>query len=295
MSSYFDFTVERLKDGKRIDIANSWTDCELAVINPYVLKALFWESGECSFPLSSHEKEASIQTIRQFGRKIKMSETEMKEYPYDKTLKRESWNIVDKKKALDWLEKISESESKFDDIALYFSNKEKNKRKKFSEELGCNKFWSSVFFDGFLWKEGAWSLHERLKYDPSFEDGIGFERIGLVSYWNNENENVKQWVLEGNVSDKEDLEIMARHLTSDIENAKRCNESAELAKREVKEILDEFEGDDSEIYKRFKEFCGGADGYYDLEYIDELKAQLDELRLLIHFVGDDGILCWNIQ
>ena len=99
------------------------------------------------------------------------------------------------------------------------------------------------------------------------------------------------------VSTYDDLKLFLRSIEKDLKNAEESrNDSKRLQALLRNELADvpksEFK---SELGKAVKHLMGKEHIVFDNEYIDELKAAIEELKFLIKIVAPNGRIIWNIS
>lgn len=316
MSTYFDFVIERNVDGECIDIANSYVDDNIAVINPYILKRIFNEEPEYTISLNkfSEDKTISSQTFYQFGKKIKHNDRlgfEMKIYYID---------FSDKDDCLMKLNELNHSVRKYNDLCLWFSKERLFENKEIITTLTSYHYISDDFYDansneellnimrkwricidsekeiGLIFDDGIYSLQQHIQYSAHFKERLGFDKISYITYFDNNGKEIKQYSFEGNVSFRKDVELMLSNLNKKITLMEKENELFNATKNNLKEIISKYAYDDSKLKKEIEEFCEDcSENYYDDEYVEESKSSAEELKLVLRFMGENGILIWNIN
>ena len=275
MSSYFDFVIERKNDkNKWVCVGKSYYDDNLDIINPWILKGAFWDAEYSSTVTYDNESELTDESFHMATYKIR---GRCKGEPYI-LYKNENENI------LSFLEKITKSRYRCNDVGLWFNKDYICDNKDFLKQyLDCgttdltkyqdfqNKIDSAVdksdFDDifkeciniysntsdsnssevGIILNESSYELSQYIKYTPNFKD-LKIEHVGIINYTNDKNEIIKQYALNGKISYKDDIERMIFDIDKTIEKMNKTEQAEELAKKFIYDILCEYdEVDDKDI------------------------------------------------
>lgn len=319
MSVYFDFTVERKNnDGKWICVAKSSYD-ELEILNPYILKRVFWDVDFADNLNSFDENELSDETFCKFS--TKSNENEIRGKPI--IIKSSDDLCNGNSSVIDILNSWQHSRKKNNDVCIWLSKDCLVKHKDFlngilgfdcgsiteivniekrlksstslDEIISLLNMANNVLYDndknliGFISRASVYSTLENIKYNPSFRE-LDIKKVSLLEY-----EGVKQYELRGRVSYGKDIESLIADIDKRIENLKNVKKAEEIAKKYISDILLDYEDDSStELYKRLSEYSKESEEYDD-DYFNDLINEKDELRLLLRFIGENGRLIWNIE
>lgn len=123
-------------------------------------------------------------------------------------------------------------------------------------------------------------------------------RYGLVQYQDDTGKTVRQYTLgDAKISTKEDLARLAKEVEDSISNAEKANSVDNLVKDRIRDFLDDAKDSDleTELGQKLAEYTDDTESTFTDDYIEDCKVQLEELRVLIRLVGDNGRLIWNID
>ena len=281
MSSYLDISIERFKDGKWVNLLNCSSSEELETVNLYKLRDTF---VDCEYYDSYATTEnISEESIHNFATKIRRDgyfgniQKGSKLWPYDKQCRSTSSaasNAISELKALS-----EDSRFKFCDITVLLKNK--------TFEYGT-----------------PYAAMQDLKYNPELKDLAQEVANGCViyvnRYFNDQNEEVYQFQIPSNtyISTYKNLKAFEHELENELAQVEETrsdkNRLRSLLISEIAELSPEdLKGPLGKIVKRITKNRDWSD--YSKEYIDSLKDSLDELRFLIHLVGENGRIIWNIS
>lgn len=281
MSSYLDISIERqLKDGKWINLLNCSYDEELMTVDLYKLRDAF---QDCNYYESFATKEnISEESLNNFAVKIRKNscfnsiQKGSKLWPYDK---KPFETLVNTTNVLDELEHLANTNGlKFRDITVYLKD----------EKLEYDTPYAAL---------------QDLKYNSKYS-GISFDNrvIGIINYCDADGNSIDQFRLPENtyISTYKNLRTFEQKLVDEIEQIKQTqndeNRLSRLLAEEVSELdPKDMKGPLGDIVKRIIKNSDTESDFYTKEYTDSLKDSLDELRFLIHLVGENGRIIWSIS
>lgn len=279
MSSYLDISIERqLKDGEWVNLLNCSYDEELMTVDLYKLRDTF---QDCDYYENFATKEnISEESLNNFAVKIRKNgyfnsiQKGSKLWPYDK---KPFETLVNTTNVLDELEHLASTNGlKFRDITVYLND----------EKLEYDTPYVAL---------------QDLKYNPKYAN-VNFDNkvIGIKNYCDADGNSIDQFQLPENIyiSTYKNLRVFEQKLADEIEQIKQTqndeNRLSRLLAEEVSELdPKDMKGPLGKIVKRIIKNRDWSD--YSKEYIDSLKDSLDELRFLIHLVGENGRIIWNIS
>lgn len=281
MSSYLDISIERqLKDGEWVNLLNCSYDEELMTVDLYKLRDAF---QDCDYYESFATKEnISEESLNNFAVKIRKNscfnsiQKGSKLWPYDK---KPFETLVNTTNILDELERLANTNGlKFRDIIVYLKD----------EKLEYDTPYAAL---------------QDLKYNSKYS-GISFDNrvIGIINYCDADGNSIDQFRLPENtyISTYKNLRAFEQKLVDEIEQIKQTqndeNRLSRLLAEEVSELdPKDMKGPLGDIVKHIIKNNDTESDFYTKEYTDSLKDSLDELRFLIHLVGENGRIIWNIS
>ena len=281
MSSYLDISIERqLKDGEWVNLLNCSYDEELMTVDLYKLRDAF---QDCDYYESFATKEnISEESLNNFAVKIRKNscfnsiQKGSKLWPYDK---KPFETLVNTTNVLDELEHLANTNGlKFRDIMVYLND----------EKLEYDTPYVAL---------------QDLKYNSKYS-GINFDNkiIGIKNYCDADGNSIDQFQLPENIyiSTYKNLRAFEQKLANEIEQIKQTqndeNRLSRLLAEEVSELdPKDIKGPLGDIVKRIIKNNDTGSDFYTKEYIDSLEDSLNELRFLIHLVGENGRIIWGIS
>lgn len=281
MSSYLDISIERqLKDGEWVNLLNCSYDEEFMTVDLYKLRDAF---QDCDYYESFATKEnISEESLNNFAVKIRKNscfnsiQKGSKLWPYDK---KPFETLVNTTNVLDELEHLANTNGlKFRDIIVYLKD----------EKLEYDTPYAAL---------------QDLKYNSKYS-GISFDNrvIGIINYCDADGNSIDQFQLPENtyISTYKNLRTFEQKLVDEIEQIKQTqndeNRLSRLLAEEVSELdPKDMKGPLGDIVKRIIKNNDTESDFYTKEYTDSLKDSLDELRFLIHLVGENGRIIWSIS
>ena len=281
MSSYLDISIERqLKDGEWVNLLNCSYNDEYKTVDLYKLRDVFRDC-DCYESLATKEN-ISEESLNNFAVKIQRNscfnsiQKGSKLWPYDK---KPFETLVNTTNALDVLERLANtSRLKFRDITVYLKD----------EKLEYDTPYAAL---------------QDLKYNSKYS-GISFDNrvIGIINYCDADGNSIDQFRLPENIyiSSYKNLRAFEQKLADEIEQIKQTqndeNRLGQLLAEEVSELdPKDMKGPLGDIVKRIIKNNDAESDFYTKEYIDLLEDSLNELKFLIHLVGENGRIIWGIS
>ena len=142
-----------------------------------------------------------------------------------------------------------------------------------------------------------------LKYNSKYA-GASFNNktIGIKNYYDADDNLIDQFRLPENIyiSSYKNLKAFEQKLADEIEQIKQTqndeNRLGQLLAEEISELdSKDINGPLGDIVKRIIKNNDAESDFYTKEYIDSLEDSLDELKFLIHLVGENGRIIWGIS
>lgn len=326
MSSYLNFTIERKNENDNwVCVAESTYDENLDIINPYILKPIFFDT-DC---YQIEDSEISEQAWYKFTSKIERQEQYGTDYPYQyKYILPEIFDTPDRKTAIETLEKICHSKNKHNDLLLkcdisnidvnkdalltifsFISSSEStidtnsmNLYHQFVEEKNNEKLKEILSKIGnvtqniftFLYDDSPFSLLETLKYNCYFRDYSIIRSISLVDYYDS-GIKLRQYEYDYKISYRKDIQYMLKEIEKQIKTYELNNKAENIAKEYIADILEGYDHErNTELYKKLKKYCKNYTESDD-EYYEELMSQKAELEKVLMFMGNNGRMLWSID
>lgn len=303
MSSYLDFVIEKKdNDGKWKYSMESSYDEDEAIVNPYILKDIF------QFDLFDGD---SITKFDDFETEIAMSEKfpeyykDYKNYPYDKerilcpcTLGSYYENDL-----LDCLEKIYKSKdaARFSDIALRIKNNVNWYSCATTDSLNDKNIIHGKDDICYYKFSTAYEAYNFVKYNL-IPNGIDykniFDEVDFIAYKNADGKFMHQYIADNvKVSYNKDLCKVLKNLEKEYEDYKTSINDENRLRKLLNEFLDEEDLEEkTPLSKKIKAFMeGGNLNYYTQEEIEDLTTRIEEMKLLIRLVGENGRVVWKIS
>ena len=281
MSSYLDISIERqLEDRSWVNLLNCSYSEERKTVDLYKLRDVFRDC-DCYESLATKEN-ISEESLNNFAVKISRNscfnsiQKGSKLWPYDK---KPFETLVNTTNALDELEHLANTNGlKFRDITVYLKD----------EKLEYDTPYTAL---------------QDLKYNSKYS-GISFDNkvIGIINYCDADGNSIDQFRLPENIyiSSYKNLKAFEQKLADEIEQMKQTqNDESRLGQLLAEEISEldpkDINGPLGDIVKRIINNNDAESDFYTKEYIDSLKDSLDELKFLIHLVGENGRIIWGIS
>lgn len=281
MSSYLDISIERqLKDRSWVNLLNCSYNEERKTVDLYKLRDVFRDC-DCYESLATKEN-ISEESLNNFAVKISRNscfnsiQKGSKLWPYDK---KPFETLVNTTNALDELEHLANTNGlKFRDITVYLKD----------EKLEYDTPYTAL---------------QDLKYNSKYS-GISFDNkvIGIINYCDADGNSIDQFRLPENIyiSSYKNLKAFEQKLADEIEQIKQTqndeNRLGQLLAEEISELdPNDINGPLGDIVKRIIKNNDAESDFYTKEYIDSLEDSLDELKFLIHLVGENGRIIWGIS
>lgn len=281
MSSYLDISIERqLKDGEWVNLLNCSYDEELMTVDLYKLRDVFRDC-DCYESLATKEN-ISEESLNNFAVKIQKNscfnsiQKGSKLWPYDK---KPFETLVNTTNVLDELERLANTSGlKFRDITVYLKD----------EKLEYDTPYAAL---------------QDLKYNSKYS-GISFDNrvIGIINYCDADGNSIDQFWLPENtyISTYKNLRAFEQKLVDEIEQIKQTQKDENRLSRLLAEEVSELDPKDmkgplGDIVKRIIKNNDAESDFYTKEYIDLLEDSLNELKFLIHLVGENGRIIWGIS
>ena len=281
MSSYLDISIERqLEDKSWVNLLNCSYDEERKTVDLYKLRDVFRDC-DCYESLATKES-ISEESLNNFAVKISRNscfnsiQKGSKLWPYDK---KPFETLVNTTNALDELEHLANTNGlKFRDITVYLKD----------EKLEYDTPYTAL---------------QDLKYNSKYS-GISFDNkvIGIINYCDADGNSIDQFRLPENIyiSSYKNLKALEQKLADEIEQIKQTqNDESRLGQLLAEEISEldpkDINGPLGDIVKRIINNNDAESDFYTKEYIDSLEGSLDELKFLIHLVGENGRIIWGIS
>ena len=281
MSSYLDISIERqLEDKSWVNLLNCSYNEERKTVDLYKLRDVFRDC-DCYESLATKEN-ISEESLNNFAVKISRNscfnsiQKGSKLWPYDK---KPFETLVNTTNALDELEHLANTNGlKFCDITVYLKD----------EKLEYDTPYTAL---------------QDLKYNSKYS-GISFDNkvIGIINYCDADGNSIDQFRLPENIyiSSYKNLKALEQKLADEIEQIKQTqNDESRLGQLLAEEISEldpkDINGPLGDIVKRIINNNDAESDFYTKEYIDSLEDSLDELKFLIHLVGENGRIIWGIS
>ena len=281
MSSYLDISIERqLEDKSWVNLLNCSYDEERKTVDLYKLRDVFRDC-DCYESLATKES-ISEESLNNFAVKISRNscfnsiQKGSKLWPYDK---KPFETLVNTTNALDELEHLANTNGlKFRDITIYLKD----------EKLEYDTPYTAL---------------QDLKYNSKYS-GISFDNkvIGIINYCDADGNSIDQFRLPENIyiSSYKNLKAFEQKLADEIEQIKQTqndeNRLGQLLAEEISELdPKDINGPLGDIVKCIIKNNDAESDFYTKEYIDSLEGSLDELKFLIHLVGENGRIIWGIS
>ena len=281
MSSYLDISIERqLEDKSWVNLLNCSYDEERKTVDLYKLRDVFRDC-DCYESLATKES-ISEESLNNLAVKISRNscfnsiQKGSKLWPYDK---KPFETLVNTTNALDELEHLANTNGlKFRDITVYLKD----------EKLEYDTPYTAL---------------QDLKYNSKYS-GISFDNkvIGIINYCDADGNSIDQFRLPENIyiSSYKNLKALEQKLADEIEQIKQTqNDESRLGQLLAEEISEldpkDINGPLGDIVKCIINNNDAESDFYTKEYIDSLEGSLDELKFLIHLVGENGRIIWGIS
>lgn len=281
MSSYLDISIERqLEDRSWVNLLNCSYNEERKTVDLYKLRDVFRDC-DCYESLATKEN-ISEESLNNFAVKIQRNscfnfiQKGSKLWPYDK---KPFETLVNTTNALDELEHLANTNGlKFRDITVYLKD----------EKLEYDTPYTAL---------------QDLKYNSKYS-GISFDNkvIGIINYCDADGNSIDQFRLPENIyiSSYKNLKALEQKLVDEIEQIKQTQKDENRLSRLLAEEVSELDPKDmkgplGDIVKRIIKNNDAESDFYTKEYIDSLEDSLDELKFLIHLVGENGRIIWGIS
>lgn len=281
MSSYLDISIERqLEDRSWVNLLNCSYSEERKTVDLYKLRDVFRDC-DCYESLATKES-ISEESLNNFAVKIQRNDCfnsiqkGSKLWPYDK---KPFETLVNTTNALDELEHLANTNGlKFRDITVYLKD----------EKLEYDTPYTAL---------------QDLKYNSKYS-GISFDNkvIGIINYCDADGNSIDQFRLPENtyISTYKNLKALEQKLADEIKQIKQTqndeNRLGQLLAEEISELdPKDINGLLGDIVKRIIKNNDAESDFYTKEYIDLLEDSLDELKFLIHLVGENGRIIWGIS
>ena len=301
MSSYLDFVIEKKdEDGKwKLSMKSSYDEDE-AIVNPYILRDIFQFYLDIDNVIKFDDFETEIAMSEKFPEYYK----DYKNYPYDKerilcpcTLGSYYENDL-----LDCLERIYKSKdaAHFSDIALRIKNHDwlNGKVTDFLNDKNIIHGKDDTYYYKF---STAYEAYNFVKYNlmpNGFDYKNIFDEVDFIAYKNADGKFMHQYIADNvKVSYNKDLCKVLKNLEKEYEDYKTSINDENWLRKLLNELLDEEDlKENTPLSKKIKAFMeGGNLNYYAQEEIEELTARIEEMKLLIRLVGENGRVVWKIS
>lgn len=281
MSSYLDISIERqLKDGEWVNLLNCSYNEEYKTVDLYKLRDVFRDC-DCYESLATKEN-ISEESLNNFAVKIQRNscfnsiQKSSKLWPYDK---KPVETLINAANVLSELEHLANTNKlKFSDTIVYLKD----------EKLEYDTPYAAL---------------QDLKYNSKYS-GISFDNrvIGIINYCDADGNSIDQFRLPENIyiSSYKNLRAFEQKLADEIEQIKQTQKDENRLSRLLAEEVSELDPKDmkgplGDIVKRIIKNNDAESDFYTKEYIDLLEDSLDELKFLIHLVGENGRIIWGIS
>lgn len=295
MSSYLDFVIEKKdEDGKwKLSMKSSY-DEDKAIINPYILRDIFQFYLDKDNVIKFDDFETEIAMSEKFPEYYK----DYKNYPYDKerilcpcTLGSYYENDL-----LDCLERIYKSKdaARFSDIALRI----KNHVADFLNDKNIIHGKDDTCYYKFSTAYEAYNFVEYNLIPNGIDYKNIFDEVDFIAYKNADGKFMHQYIADNvKVSYNKDLCKTLRDFEKEYEDYKTSINDENRLRKFLNELLDEEDlKEKTSLSKKIKAFMeGGNMNYYTQEEIEELTARIEEMKLLIRLVGENGRVVWKIS
>lgn len=300
MSSYLDFVIEKKdKDGKwKYSMKSSYNEDE-AIVNPYILRDTFQFYLDVNNVTKFDDFETEIIMSEKFPEYYK----DYKNYPYDKerilcpcTLGSYYENDL-----LDCLERIYKSKdaARFSDIALRIKDHWLNGA--VADFLNDKNIIHGKDDTCYYKFSSAYEAYNFVKYNlmpNGFDYKNIFDEVDFIAYKNADGKFMHQYIADNvKVSYNKDLCKVLKNLEKEYEDYKTSINDENRLRKLLNELLDEEDlEENTPLSKKIKAFMeGGNLNYYTQEEIEELTARIEEIKLLIRLVGENGRVVWKIS
>ena len=281
MSSYLDISIERqLEDKSWVNLLNCSYNEERKTADLYKLRDIFRDC-DCYEGLATKEN-ISEESLYNFAVKIQRNscfnsiQKGSKQWPYDK---KPVETLINAANALTELEHLANTNRfKFSDTIVYLKD----------EKLEYDTPYTAL---------------QDLKYNSKYA-GANFNNktIGIKNYYDVDGNSIDQFQLPENIyiSSYKNLKAFEQKLADEIEQIKQTqndeNRLSQLLAEEISELdPKDINGPLGDIVKRIINNNDAESDFYTKEYIDLLEDSLDELKFLIHLVGENGRIIWGIS
>ena len=328
MGVYFDYAIERkVNSNWYLTAKSTYEDNE--VINPYILKSVFWDTEfqDCV------PDDISSETKTEFYERIGVYDK--KELEVLKNATKTLTNPIvtkDKEHTISVLEYLCKHYStKFretlirvdlDGIVKYWNNVKTFLRFKDADHDYVsietliswikNGLIENLIETKYGYQLVCESPYAAIMYIRDYGMLKGIENpseilageVCQVSYINENEKEIPQYHLKRSArcSTTKDIDWMIEELKAEIERVKESNKLENLVKDEIRNLLNEKateEDKNTNLYKKLISYCGGEDFqiYGDKEYIQELETQLQEVEKLRAIMGpaETGRVIWRIE
>ena len=281
MSSYLDISIERqLEDRSWVNLLNCSYDEEHKTVDLYKLRDVFRDC-DCYESFATKEN-ISEESLNNFAVKIQRNscfnsvQKGSKLWPYDK---KPVETLINAANVLTELEHLANTNKlKFSDTIVYLKD----------EKLEYDTPYAAL---------------QDLKYNSKYA-GASFNNktIGIKNYYDADGNSIDQFRLPENIyiSSYKNLKAFEQNLADEIEQIKQTqndeNRLGQLLAEEISELdPKDINGPLGDIVKRIINNNDAESDFYTKEYIDSLEGSLDELKFLIHLVGENGRIIWGIS
>lgn len=281
MSSYLDISIERqLEDRSWVNLLNCSYDEEHKTVDLYKLRDVFRDC-DCYESFATKEN-ISEESLNNFAVKIQRNscfnsvQKGSKLWPYDK---KPVETLINAANVLTELEHLANTNKlKFSDTIVYLKD----------EKLEYDTPYAAL---------------QDLKYNSKYA-GASFNNktIGIKNYYDADGNSIDQFRLPENIyiSSYKNLKALEQKLADEIEQIKQTqndeNRLGQLLAEEISELdPKDINGPLGDIVKRIINNNDAESDFYTKEYIDSLEDSLDELKFLIHLVGENGRIIWGIS
>lgn len=281
MSSYLDISIERqLEDRSWVNLLNCSYSEERKTVDLYKLRDVFRDC-DCYESLATKEN-ISEESLNNFAVKIQRNscfnsiQKGSKLWPYDK---KPIETLINAANVLIELEHLANTNRlKFSDTIVYLKD----------EKLEYDTPYAAL---------------QDLKYNSKYA-GVSFNNktIGIKNYCDTDGNSIDQFRLPENIyiSSYKNLKALEQKLADEIEQMKQTqNDESRLGQLLAEEISEldpkDMNGPLGDIVKRIINNNDAESDFYTKEYIDSLEGSLDELKFLIHLVGENGRIIWGIS
>lgn len=281
MSSYLDISIERqLEDRSWVNLLNCSYNEEYKTVDLYKLRDVFRDC-DCYESLATKEN-ISEESLNNFAVKIQGNscfnsiQKGSKLWPYDK---KPVETLINAANVFTELEHLADTNRfKFSDTIVYLKD----------EKLEYDTPYAAL---------------QDLKYNSKYS-GISFDNrvIGIINYCDADGNSIDQFWLPENtyISTYKNLRAFEQKLVDEIEQIKQTQKDENRLSRFLAEEVSELDPKDmkgplGDIVKRIIKNNDAESDFYTKEYIDLLEDSLNELKFLIHLVGENGRIIWGIS